>query len=131
MKTIDDYLRLPYHVVLTVDQDEDGNSGWVAAVEELPGCFSQGVTPNDAVDRVFDAMQGWISVALEDGREIPEPRAEPSHSGKFVVRMPVSLHALLAEEANREGVSLNQFVIATLAGAVGWRHQTRERTYAD
>jgi antitoxin HicB len=130
MKTIDDYLRLPYHVVLTFDQDEDGNGGWVAAVEELPGTYSQGVTPNEAVEGVFDAMQGWISVALEDGREIPEPRAEPAYSGKFVVRMPVSLHASVAEEASREGVSLNQFVIAALAGAVGWRYQAREHTYA-
>lgn len=42
-------------------------------------------------------------------------------SGKFVVRLPASLHGQLVKEAEKEGVSLNQFVVAALAGAVGWR----------
>lgn len=121
MRTVDEYLDLPYHIVLTPDQDDEGRSGWVVEVAELPGCLSQGGTPNEAVDGIRDAMRGWISVALEDGREVPEPRPDPSYSGKFVVRLPASLHASLAEEAEREGVSLNQFVAASLAGAVGWR----------
>ncbi len=37
-------------------------------------------------------------------------------SGKFVVRLPKSLHAALAFEAEDEGVSLNQLVVAKLAG---------------
>ncbi len=36
-------------------------------------------------------------------------------SGRFVVRLPQSLHAALEQEAEREGVSLNQLVVAKLA----------------
>ncbi|MHB1423028.1 MAG: toxin-antitoxin system HicB family antitoxin [Gemmataceae bacterium] len=36
-------------------------------------------------------------------------------SGRFVVRLPRSLHAALEREADREGVSLNQLVVAKLA----------------
>jgi len=36
-------------------------------------------------------------------------------SGKFVVRLPRSLHAALIAEAEREGVSLNQLCVAKLA----------------
>jgi predicted RNase H-like HicB family nuclease len=43
----------------------------VAEVEELPGAISQGATPEEAVSSVYDAMAGWISIALEDGKEIP------------------------------------------------------------
>jgi hypothetical protein len=39
----------------------------------------------------------------------------PKKSGKFVVRMPRSLHAALQAEAEREGVSLNQLVVAKLS----------------
>ena len=126
MKTIEDYLDLPYHIVIRRDEDEEGDVGWVAQVQELPGCISQGDTPGEAVESVRDAMVGWIAVALEDGRQIPEPVAEPQYSGRFVVRLPQSLHAELSREAEREGVSLNQFVTAALAGAVDWR-QSRLR----
>ena len=66
-RTLDGYLSLPYTIVLTHDRDDDGNEGFVAEVRELPGCMSQGETPEDAVRSVYDAMAGWISVALEDG----------------------------------------------------------------
>jgi predicted HicB family RNase H-like nuclease len=41
--------------------------------------------------------------------------ATPKKSGKFVVRLPRSLHAALEAEAEREGVSLNQLVVAKLS----------------
>ena len=41
--------------------------------------------------------------------------ATPRKSGKFVVRLPSSLHAALEREAEEEGVSLNQLVVAKLA----------------
>ena len=41
--------------------------------------------------------------------------ATPSKSGKFVVRLPKSLHAALEAEAKNEGVSLNQLVVTKLA----------------
>jgi antitoxin HicB len=123
--TTEDYLALPYRVTLIPDSDEDGRAGWVAEIPDLPGCISQGDTPADAVERVRDAMAGWISVALGDGREIPPPRDEDAddraYSGRFLVRLPASLHAELARQAEREGVSLNQLVATALAGAVGWR----------
>lgn len=41
--------------------------------------------------------------------------ATPKKSGRFVVRLPRSLHAALEREAAIEGVSLNQLVLAKLA----------------
>lgn len=41
--------------------------------------------------------------------------ATPKKSGKFVVRLPKSLHAALEREAAEEGVSLNQLVVTKLA----------------
>lgn len=41
--------------------------------------------------------------------------ATPHKSGRFVVRVPKSLHAALEREASVEGVSLNQLVVAKLS----------------
>ncbi len=125
-RTLDDYLALPYTIELVRDEDDEGNSGYVAEVEELPGCLSQGATPEEAIRNIFDAMEGWLSVALEDGRPIPEPRAGKNYSGRFLLRIPQTLHAELARVAEREGVSLNQYAATTLARAVG----RREKEYA-
>jgi predicted RNase H-like HicB family nuclease len=76
-------------------------SGWVAEVEELPGCISQGRTPEEAVERIREAMHDWIAVALEDDVAIPEPRATADFSGRFLVRVPTSLHADLVRTADR------------------------------
>ncbi len=43
----------------------------------------------------------------------------PRKSGRFVVRLPQSLHAALESEAMAEGVSLNQLVVAKLALGLG------------
>jgi len=121
MRTVEDYLRLPYKIVLTFDADDEGRVGWLAEVLDLPGCISQGATQQDAVDRIQDAMRDWLDAAIEMGTPIPEPRDTSSYSGRFLLRIPASLHARLVEIAEQEGVSLNQFAATTLAGAVGWR----------
>jgi hypothetical protein len=48
-------------------------------------------------------------------------RQPEGHSGRLLVRMPQTLHADLAAAAEREQVSLNQFITGVLAAAVGWR----------
>lgn len=46
--------------------------------------------------------------------------AKPAPSGRLLLRMPAALHAELAQAAEREGVSLNQFITRSLAGKIGW-----------
>jgi len=50
-----------------------------------------------------------------------EAENQRDHSGRLLVRMPKSLHAELARTAERDGTSLNAFIVAALSGAVGWR----------
>src|SRR4051794_3170071 len=114
-ESVEHFLHLPYHIVLVRDEVEDGDVGYVAQVQELPGCISQGDTPGEAFESIQDAMYGWITVALEDGQEIPLPAEEPEHSGRILVRTPRSLHSALVRAATQEGVSLNQLIVAALA----------------
>jgi antitoxin HicB len=113
--TIDYYLKLPY----TVELRETPGAGWFARIAELPGCMSQGDSGEEALSMIQEAKELWLEVALDEGKPIPEPRGASEYSGKFVLRLPPSLHRNLAEEANRENVSLNQYIHHALAHAVG------------
>jgi RNA polymerase sigma-B factor len=108
----------PYHIELL--KSDDAGGGWSAQVEELPGCTAQGATPQEAAAGVEAAIADWVAEAKAQGREVPKPRSA-SHSGRLLVRMPQSLHAELARAAEREEVSLNQFITGSLASAVHWR----------
>jgi len=112
---VKEYLAKPYTRELI--RNEDGT--WFARVMELKGCMTEGNTKEEALKNLDDAMKGWIDVAIEDGESIPEPLESRSFSGKFVVRVPRSLHRNLAKRAEVEGVSLNQVVVTALAREVG------------
>ncbi len=45
----------------------------------------------------------------------------PVSSGQLKIRMPPALHEQLTAEAGRQGVSLNTFIVALLAGGVGFK----------
>ena len=113
-RDLDYYLSLPYTIQFRRDED-----AWFAEVVELPGCMTEEDTLAEAAEMIVDAMKGWIEIALEDGLPIPEPRPVEEYSGKFVVRVPRSLHRELVQRAAREDVSLNQYVNVALAKAVG------------
>jgi predicted HicB family RNase H-like nuclease len=48
-------------------------------------------------------------------------------SGRFNVRLPTGLHAALAVEAERQGISLNTLIVTLLAGGIGWQANTPRR----
>jgi antitoxin HicB len=118
MRDIEYYMRLPYTVILRRDEEGD----FVARVDELPGCSAHGKDPKEAVTNLEEARRVWITDCLESGDPIPEPATEePLPSGKWVQRVPRSLHRKLVRMAKAEGVSLNQLVTAFLSEAAGVR----------
>lgn len=124
--TVDYYLNLPYTIEVVRDNDLE-YPGWVATVAELSGCMTQADTFEELGEMIDEAMRLWLEAALEDGIEIPEPRLEADYSGKFVVRVPSSLHRALALQSEREGVSLNNYINVALASYTG-RESTRQTT---
>ena len=112
MKTIDYYLNLPYKLEIVPDMDE---GGFVARYPELPGCITVGDTLEAVVKNVNDAKIEWITAALEDGNTIPEPSTYDDYSGQFKLRLPKSLHKLLADQSKEEGVSMNQYCVYLLS----------------
>jgi predicted RNase H-like HicB family nuclease len=109
-----EYLELPYHIVIQRLVDESGDY-YFATVQELDGCMTHGDTYAEAFENIREAMELWIEGKLEGGFPVPAPAGESQHSGKFVLRLPKSLHARLAMEAEKEGVSLNQYALYRLS----------------
>lgn len=52
-------------------------------------------------------------------RNPAEASAGTGRSGRLLLRMPAPLHGELSRRAEREGVSLNQLIVRTLAASVG------------
>ena len=65
-------MRLRYPVVVQPLSPEDGG-GYVATAPDLPGCMSDGETPESALANVGDAIATWIEAARELGHRVPEP----------------------------------------------------------
>ena len=64
--------RLDYPVIIEPLPPEDGG-GFIAAVPDLPGCMSDGETPEEALHNVLDAVAAWLDEARVLGRPIPAP----------------------------------------------------------
>jgi antitoxin HicB len=97
----------------------DDGGGYLIEFPDLPGCMSDGETIEQAITNGQDAMRCWMHAAQEAGRAVPKPGEFEKQSGKWVQRVPKSIHLRLAEKAKTEGVSLNTLVIAILAEALG------------
>ncbi|AEG15582.1 type II toxin-antitoxin system HicB family antitoxin [Desulfofundulus sp. TPOSR] len=118
MKSLEYYLNLNYEIKLR-NLPEDEGGGWLAEIPQLPGCISDGSTPEEALVNLEDAKKCWIETCLELGRPVPEPVPE-NYSGQLRIRIPKSLHRILAEKAKEENVSLNQYISYQLARSVGF-----------
>ena len=114
MKNVEYYMNLPYNYIVQPVTDESG-SYFYAHVLELDGCQSTGETFEEAYENLREAMKGWIETKLEGGFDVPLPVGYDDFSGKFVVRIPKSLHYRLSVEAEQEGVSLNQYALYKLS----------------
>jgi predicted HicB family RNase H-like nuclease len=117
-KPVEYYLSLPYKIEIMPIPKEKGG-GYIASLPEV-GSYAivgDGDTENKALKQLKQSMRKRFSSYIKKGISIPEPMPEKEHySGRFVLRIPKSLHARLASAAYTEGSSLNTYIITLLAG---------------
>ena len=119
-KSLEYYMGLSYPI--EVIESEEG--GYVVSIPALPGCITQVEKFEDAHKAIKELCREWLKAAFEDGAEIPLPKKEKEYSGKFVLRLPKSVHRRLDERAEEEGVSLNTLLVTMLSeGLVGKQKQ--------
>jgi predicted RNase H-like HicB family nuclease len=65
-------MKLEYAVRIERLAENDGG-GYLAIVPDLPGCMSDGGTPEEALKNVQEAIESWIEAAKESKLDIPRP----------------------------------------------------------
>ena len=106
---------------ISLQRSGDGaDAVWLAEVDELPNCTRRGATAEEALRHAWAAANEATGLS-ETPSERAVSTAGAGHSGKLLVRMPATLHDVLARAAELEGVSLNQLITGTLAASVQWR----------
>jgi predicted RNase H-like HicB family nuclease len=93
----------------------DADEEYVAVCPELGNLSALGPSPHEAVQELEKAIELAIETYESEGWPLPPPRLRRSYSGQFRVRLPLSLHARLALEAEREDVSLNTYLVSRLS----------------
>lgn len=110
-QSLEYYLSLQYPVTIYPDTDD----GYVAEIKELLGCLTQSESLEETMTNIDEARELWLETVYENGDKIPLPTTDDTYSGKLLLRMPKTLHRNLAEAADKEGVSLNQYIIFLLS----------------
>ena len=98
---------------------EDEGGGYLISFPDFAECISDGETVDEAVENGRDALKATIAALKAKKLSVPAANSGGVASGKFVARVPKTVHAQLATRARAEGVSLNALVLTFIAQGLG------------
>ena len=94
----------------------EADGSYVGEVPAIPGAGGDGPTMEEAIARAQESARELLAVAREFRDPIPASDVDDlEFSGQIRLRMPKSMHCALATAAEREGVSLNQYMVTLLS----------------
>ena len=96
-----------------------GDGGNHISCPNFAECISNGETVGEAIANGADALQATIAALRANKLPVPQPGSGGVASGKFVARVPKTIHAQLTMRAKSEGVSLNALVLTSIAQGLG------------
>ena len=97
---------------------EEGG-GYLISFPDFAECISDGESLDEAIENGRDALKATIAALKAKKLPVPAPNSGGVASGKFVARVPKTVHAQLATRARAEGVSLNALVLTFIAQGLG------------
>lgn len=102
-------MKYPFTVYKTKVENHEF---WIAESPLLNGCVGQGDTQEEAISELQTNEDEWLATAVEYGIDIPSIPCESMKecSGKFTVRCSPYVHRRAVELAEKQGISLNQYV---------------------
>ena len=113
MRKLDDY---PFEI-RPLSLEEGG--GFLISYPDFSDCISDGETVEEALSNGKDALKSTIATLKSRNLPVPAPNSGGVASGKFIARVPKTVHAQLTTRAKAEGVSLNALVLTFIAQGLG------------
>lgn len=101
-----------YEAVIEFDEEVEIFHGEVINLRDV--ITFQGTSATELKRAMADSVEDYLAFCAERGEEPEKP-----FSGQFVVRADPALHRALSNAAKKAGISLNKWVTAALARAVG------------
>ncbi len=99
-----------YRVTWSAEDEEH-----VGLCLEFPSLSWLASTPEEAFSGILALVQDVLADMRANGETLPDPLADRSYSGRFLVRVPPGTHRQLVVRAAESGVSLNRLVSSLLA----------------
>lgn len=106
---------MDYPFVVHPLSQEDGG-GYLITFPDLPGCMSDGETPEEALENGRDAVHAWLETARAFGDPIPQPSTRSEQAS--ILRFPESVSRKLAAHARQRKVSIDDIVISFVTDAL-------------
>lgn len=106
-KDLNYYLSLPWSYKF---EWSDVDNCYVASVDELKGCMSDGDTLEEAQKMIKDALISHLNACLEDGFEIPEPLRQKDFKGNITYRTSPEKHYKIAKKAKASNKTINRVI---------------------
>ena len=126
--TIEYYMAQNYPIEIR-EIPTDLGGGYSASIPCLGrwAYFAEADSVEEALEELSAVKRDLFEDMLSRGKKIPLapplPEYESDHySGRLLLRIPRYLHKELAERADKEGCSLNQYLATALASWVGGAH---------
>lgn len=114
MKNKTNPLELTQKYSYQVNWSEEDNA-FVASVAEFSLLSAHGNSPEKALKEIQFVVSEVVAELQQNKEEIPPPLSLRKYSGKLNIRMPISVHRKLVQEAALQHVSLNQLIVSKLS----------------
>ncbi len=108
-----------YEIRVVPKKDCEGNIYWTAFYPAIEGCVGGGESLEEAVADAKENLEIFLEYLKDEKLILPEEYAENEYNGKIALRLAKSTHKKVSEMAEREGISINTFLISAVENYLG------------
>ncbi len=99
---------------------KDEFNDWVCEYNDIPGLIGVGSTVEEAITEAKVFLDLHLDTLDQENAEYPSKSSLNNHSGRITVRVSKSTHRRVAQFAENENISINQFITDAIHEYLGF-----------